>query len=495
MNKVTNIPGEGISFKAQHLTAVKGGRDGGVGGAEPPKPRALGYDLDDLNREFAFVLVGSKAVIIQEDPQASFQDRVRLMTLDAFKAWFMNAKTEIAGDDGAIKRITWATAWLTNRDRRQFKGIEFHPDPEMKGGASGYFNYWRGFDVTPRAKKNGYAIFRDHLFNNVCKGQDDLFQWVFGWFAHMMQRPRERVGTALVFQGEFGAGKTKIGEVIGSLMRSHYFLVDDPRYLIGQFNAHMGSCLLLQADEAVWAGNKHAEGRLKGLITSEIQMIEAKGIDAIRVKNYVRLIMTSNEDWVVPTGKGERRYCVLRVDPRCAVNVDYFREMEAELDNGGREALLHDLLTFDLSKVQLRHVPKTSELMTQKVHSFDPIDAWWFDRLRSAQTTRAVNDWLSVVPTKALADDYRAVSDEVGVRRKSYETELGMRMKKLVPGVERRQKSLMFGGQQRTKEWCYLMPTLAECRSAFEQAVGQTIDWGDDGDEDHHHHHPLDDSS
>mgnify|MGYP000856866344 CR=1 FL=1 len=51
------------------------------------------------------------------------------------------------------------------------------------------------------------------------------------------------------------------------------------RYLVGQFNAHLASCLFLQADEGFWAGDKQAEGRLKGLITSEYQMIELKGVD------------------------------------------------------------------------------------------------------------------------------------------------------------------------------------------------------------------------
>ncbi len=57
--------------------------------------------------------------------------------------------------------------------------------------------------------------------------------------------------------------------MLGSLFAPHYFPVDDSRYLTGNFNAHMASCLLLQADEAMWAGDKEAEGRLKGLLTSE----------------------------------------------------------------------------------------------------------------------------------------------------------------------------------------------------------------------------------
>src|SRR6202012_4096188 len=145
----------------------------------------------------------------------------------------------------------------------------------------------------------------------------------FGFFAQMVQRPRERLGIALVMRGKMGSGKTKVGEVIGALFPRHWFLVDDPRYVTGQFNAHMMSCLLLQADEAVWAGDKAAEGRLKGLITSRTQMIESKGIDPVQVANFVRVIMTSNEGWVVPAGVDERRFLVLDVGSGCEQNHAY----------------------------------------------------------------------------------------------------------------------------------------------------------------------------
>src|SRR6202012_6141298 len=112
----------------------------------------------------------------------------------------------------------------------------------------------------------------------------------------------ERAGTTLVMSGLMGTGKTVAGGVIGSLLASHYFLVAPPRYLVGQFNAHMASCLLLQIDEGFWAGDKAAEGHLKGLVTSKKQMIEAKGIDPIRIDNYVRLLFSSNSEWVIPAG-------------------------------------------------------------------------------------------------------------------------------------------------------------------------------------------------
>ncbi|MBJ7543302.1 hypothetical protein [Rhodomicrobium udaipurense] len=49
---------------------------------------------------------------------------------------------------------------------------------------------------------------------------------MFGWFAHAV-------------------GKSIVAEAFGKLVSPHYFLVDHPRYVTGQFNAHMAGCLFL----------------------------------------------------------------------------------------------------------------------------------------------------------------------------------------------------------------------------------------------------------
>jgi hypothetical protein len=448
-----------------------------AGSVKPPRPRSFGFNVDRLNTEYALVLMGSKAVILRERSNGPIEDRVRILGLDAFRAWYSNRFTETVGKDGRIGTTTFAEAWLRNRDRRQFEGLEFHPDPGGAPGTPGYFNLWRGYAVEPKSRPGAYSVFDDHLRNNLCHGSPALYAWVFGWFAHMVQRPRERTGTALVCRGKMGTGKTKIGEVIGTLFPAHYFLVDDPRYLVGQFNAHMASCLLLQADEGFWAGDKAAEGRLKGLVTAEFQMIEAKGIDPIRLKNFVRLLITSNEDWVIPAGKDERRFCVLDIDPRCAQNHEYFREMDAELDNGGREALLADLLAFDLSAVNLRQIPHTKALLEQKLRSLDSIESWWLERLMAGTTTRAGETWEGEIPRAALFDDYIAAAEKIGIRRKAEETAFGIKLEKLVPelGTSRRHVEVSPGLAKRAR--CYVLPSLAECREAFEQELNQPIEW------------------
>jgi hypothetical protein len=230
----------------------------------------------------------------------------------------------------------------------------------------------------------------------------------------------------------------------------------------------MASCLLLQAEEAIWAGDKAAEGRLKGLITSEMQMIESKGVNAIRMRNFVRVIMTSNESWVVPAGMDERRFVVLDVNPRCAQDHEYFADMDEELNNGGRERLLHDLQTFDLSQVNLRHLPQTQALLEQKIRSLDTIDDFWFNRLHEG------GEWPSRIVCDHLYSEYLKA---IGVGRKRGTAEFGKRLAKLVPDLRKIRPAMETEPGVMKRVWCYELPSLDECRAAFDDLLGQPVPW------------------
>lgn len=458
--------------------AAAGGDEGAEPstGEAPPVPRAWGYDVEAMNERYALVLMGSNAVIMEETRDGPIEDRHAIRTIPAFKAWLANRFTQMV-IDGEIKRKTWADRWLTDRKRRQYRGIAFHPRPSEDSPApEGYFNLWRGFSREPKSGGR-YEIFREHIFVNICHGRKDDFDYIFGWMAHLIQRPRERIGTALVFRGGQGAGKTTIGQVLGALIADHYFLVDDPRYVTGNFNAFMASCLLLQAEEAVWAGDKVAEGRLKGLITSPFQMIEAKGVDPIRLANYVRIIMTSNNSWVVPAGADERRYAVFDVSNAVAQNTKYFAEMHAELEAGGYEALLHDLLTFDLESVDLRRVPRTQALLDQKLRTLDSPEAWWLERLKAGTPTRKAIEWPDQVLRSAVFDDYLDEADRIGIKRRATDTEVGTVLAKLMPGLQTVRRAGGSDGPRRPRY--YVLPRLDEARAMFEAHVGQEIDWQD----------------
>ena len=57
--------------------------------------------------------------------------------------------------------------------------------------------------------------------------------------------------------------------------------------------------------------NKQTEGILKDMITGDTLMIEPKFMSATELQSFTRVMITSNEKWVIPAGVAERRFFVL----------------------------------------------------------------------------------------------------------------------------------------------------------------------------------------
>lgn len=438
------------------------------------QPSGGDYDVDDLNGEFAVVLIGQKCLVLHEDHDAPASDRVRLLTVQAFRDWTANRVFYLEDARGNLKPHPKSRLWLADPKRREYRGLVFEPGDDSDAAPA--FNLWQGFDVAPDPSGDP-GPWVDHVFENVCGESLELFEWVVGWFAHMIQRPRERLATALALRGGQGTGKTIVGRLVGGLLDAHYLLVDDPRYLLGQFNAYLAQTLLLQADEAFWSGDKAQIGKLKGLISSDVQMIEHKGVDPIKVRNYVRLMVTSNEDWVVPAGRDERRWCVIDVKDNRAQDADYFgRLVDHFRSDKHRGGLLHYLQTWRLDGTDLRAIPRTAGLFEQKVRSFDPVEAWWFERLQEGAQLPG-DAWREEVARHRLVAAYSTEAERVGIRRRGTQTELGIALKRLVPGLTTAQRM----GEDDEGRWrrlrFYVFPPLETCRRWFEAAVGQSVEW------------------
>ena len=128
----------------------------------------------------------------------------------------------------------------------------------------------------------------------------------------------------------------------------------------------MRDCIFLLADEAFWAGDKQAEGTLKRIITEDTLLIEPKGVDVKSTKNRLHIMVASNEDWVVPATTDERRFAIFDCSDDVIGDRPYFSDLYAELQNGGLEAMLHDLLAMDLGDWHPRDdIPQTSALRDQ----------------------------------------------------------------------------------------------------------------------------------
>jgi len=426
---------------------------------------AIDPEVAAINEKYALVIAGDRAVVLEEYTDADGRSAFRLLPKSTFETWYAN-RTVPVGE----KRVKLAQHWLQHPQRRQYSNIVFAPGREPPG----VYNLWPGFAVEPRP--GDCAKFVHHLRFNVCRDNEAHYNWVIGWFADIVQHPAEKCGTSLVVRGKQGTGKTIVGKVIGSILGQHYTIVADPRYITGRFNSHLVSCLLLHADESFWAGDHDAEGNLKNLITGHEQLIEYKNKEPFRVRNYVRLFVTSNSDWVVPAGLEERRFAVLDIGEDHMQDTEYFAAIDAEMKAGGYEALLHYLLHFDLSLVDLRKIPRTTALMEQAIASMTPEQSWWLDTLRRGTLPGPGG---GRAPSELLHKDYIRHAQQQGARRRSIETKLGMTLRKLVPAfpIPKREAYEVYG--KWTRGNVYRFPSLRECRDHFSEQTQSNITWDD----------------
>jgi hypothetical protein len=433
--------------------------------------RGLDAEVAKINQNHALVLAGNKAAVMKFE-KVEGREQFRLLQVGAMRQWYSNQLVAVGK-----RTMSVADYWLSHKDRRQYQGIEFAPVKAREG----YYNLWRGFAVEPR--EGDCSKFLAHIKDNVAQGDEYIFKWVIGWFAQIVQQVHVKIGTSLALRGGQGVGKTKIGEVVGSLFGSHYELVSDPRYITGNFNSHMAQLVLLHADEAFWAGDKRSEGKLKDMVTGIRHRLEFKGVDPILVNNYIRLFVTGNQDWLVPAGFHERRFAILDVGQGRMQDNDYFAAIDHEMNHGGREALLYYLLKFDLSQVNLREIPRTGALLEQIIESADPQQSWWFDVLKRGELPWGIDE-PNTCPKKTLFRRYVQHANLQGARRRAIEVKIGMFLKRYVGSdleTKRKDFKIYHRNGRRLIErngWVYVFPPLRECRERFaKEMVQDAVVW------------------
>ena len=200
-----------------------------------------------------------------------------------------------------------------------------------------------------------------------------------------------------------------------------------------------------------------------------------KGKDVITFRNHIRLLVSSNHDWVVPAGDVERRFFVVDVGEARLQDRTYFSAIVDQMRNGGREALLYYLLNYDLAGTTVGSPPRTNALRDQKEHSASPVQNWWFGRLMDGHTTSDGADWKAEIRTDTLYDDYCDVSEKIGVKRRVSNVSFGKELKVLNPDFERVR---ITNGKHRY--WAYRIPDLESCQRYFDLKTGSEYDWPTD---------------
>lgn len=446
--------------------------------------------IEELNEDHAVVTRGSKTVVMWE----RYDPRFRRFTLTFLRksdftekiVWKVPLPAEEGDKPSRRRSMPLGKLWFESGARRQYEAIYFAPGQKL---GPRELNTWNGFAVDPVDNPGGWSRLKQHLFDNVARGDQVAYDYILNWLAFGVQRLDQRTGTALVLQGAKGAGKSILIVLYGHLFGSHTWVTAISEDIVGRFNAHLEDTLLLGVEEAFAPQNRAADGTLKDLITTHTLRLEDKFFSAWSAPNHLRIIMTSNNDQVVRADGFDRRYAVFEVLSPFGDDPDgrrrYFGEMVEQMETGGYEAMLGELLSRDISSWNPEAIPVTEALKRQKLFNLsnDPVTAWYHSRLEdgidilSGEADTPAYYWSDDktvwVPVSHVLADYSAFAKRHGHR--GDDQRLKNKLARFMPaGFESKPRS-KDEVDTRRKVRCYPFPPLDEARRLFTAVTGFSL--------------------
>jgi hypothetical protein len=298
----------------------------------------------------------------------------------------------------SAKKLEAFKVWLEWEHRRTYSRVVFAPGQSVPRDT---YNLFRGWPFEPVATTwtetlensdapvpGDWSMLRGHIFANICESDDELFNWFMTWLAMLFQKPNAKPGSTVVITGEKGTGKSTVFDYVNQLLGRCGITVSQRKQIVGQFNGHLATTLLMVCEEAFWAADPQAEGVLKDMITNKSVLIEKKGYDPIQSQNYTRLALISNNEWVVPASlKDERRFFVLRCNSARRGDLRFFEDMREQMEKlGGLEAFLYDLLHWEPINgtfSSLFNPPVTSHLQQQQIESLTGVQKFMLELVKA----------------------------------------------------------------------------------------------------------------
>jgi hypothetical protein len=485
-----------------------------------------------VDKLYAVCVISGKFRVWDESTGAEIREP---MTKRDFIDSLENYRIRITDENGDSKIIPVSKLWLEYPQRRTYHKIVF--DPSFKHDPkSGTCNLWRGFAYKP--KKGNCWKFLRFIRDVVCAGNKKHYRWVCAWIAQLVQQPHIKPGTAMVLIGPKGAGKSFFGKKIRQLLGLDICFKTAARDdLFGNWNDHLEHSLFVQLEEAIWAGSHKEMSELNEYITGDSISIKTRFHSTKQSLSMMRFLLNANpgegtRGWTIPATWDERRYSALYVsEEQMNKKEEYFDPIDAQLDNGGYEALMYYFMHFPIHKYNLTRGLETDALRDQKAKTAamdKSVKGWWIRYVHSGalpfidvvdeNDNSVAPKWdqdgemiltatgaVSEVPLLDPVGEYyyvlklkirEAYAKSIGKKIDEIDDRsFGLQFNSLFPEIDgngnivkinkgRRIKTVLLDGKtkaigKQTRLNIYKIPKLDVCRSLLDAVVGYHNDWNE----------------
>ena len=423
--------------------------------------------LEEMNkRHFVVNQAGEVLVYSPNYDETLKRECLERFTFENLRRLYQNKRLAVGYKrDGAPITKDQGTAWLDWSERRQYPGgVTFLPGQETPEGK---FNLWRGWAIAPKA--GDWSLLKAHIKHIICSDDETAFGYVMGWLARLVRLPGEQGEVALVLRGGKGIGKGTLANAMLRIFGQHGLTISNPEHFMGRFNGHLRDACFVFADECFFAGDKQHESTLKTFVTEPTITVEDKFARPVTVKNVSHVLMASNEQWVIPAGKDERRFAVLDVSESRKQDRGYFEPLYREMNAGGIAAMLDDLLAYDITNFDVRDYPRNDALRDQKAQSFKDVDAWLFNCLNLGQI--GTRDWTDKGVDISTHDAFADYRQQAGKYPKDVRT-WGSTLRDALKGCAVDKKRAGSGRNGEQRQHMLILGGLTDARASFVKVAG-----------------------
>ena len=203
------------------------------------------------------------------------------------------------------------------------------------------------------------------------------------------------------------------------------------------------------------------------MVTEKDCVIEGKGKDQIRMRNFKHLILSSNEDWPVHLERDARRFLVLNISNIHKDDRPYFANIRKELANGGLKALLYELSNQNISDFDPWFLPQNAEAFSVKMMSASTPEKYIYEALFQGNfdignETPSLS-WNRTILCSSVYSDYSIWCQKQGLKTEANQR-FGNALHKLTPSINKER------GTSGSRFYHYELPPLNKAREEFQKS-------------------------
>ncbi len=282
--------------------------------------------------------------------------------------------------------------------------------------------------VSPDIYKNGR--YRAHVKNQLCNGDELVFDYVEKYIAHMLQKPWERPDVCIMFISDQGIGKDMLAESLSRMVgENHMLRLNSVSQLLRKFNSQQQGVLFTILNEISDKGaTDETHDRLKEKITAITQNIEPKNINPYSVNHFSRYFAFSNNNDGVKIEYSDRRFVLIKTNNEMCNNLDYFTPLWEDLDNPEfiRSMFVY-YATLDIKGYTPRRIVETEYKKQIKINNLNNPVAFILELCRNEEELFNT-EGKYIIHTESLYASFCSYCTKVGVKscaRKTFVGHLG----------------------------------------------------------------------